>query len=188
MGNLASCSFIPRVVSSTRRTMSTRSASRVVFPCGEIRQFRGPVSAAEIMLECPGFFLANTRSLHMGRRFSPLGADEELQLGNLYVMFPIMRASSVVMAADMAVVFMSSTSASKRISAAKVGHIPDEAAATPNGRGGRLAVTEEDASVEGALAAAAPEFGYRLGSCRSKKPSLETIKEELPPTRRGRSR
>ncbi|OWM68062.1 uncharacterized protein LOC116200499 [Punica granatum] len=188
MGNYISCActFIPQPSFIDRRRLR---ALRVVFPGGEIRQFREPVSAAELMLDCPGFFLANSRSLHVGRRFSPLGADEELELGNVYIMFPMKRANSVIMAVDMAAVFMASSSVSKKITGARVGALPDEA----NSKEGKVAeaacsarepVREDEA--EGVLAVAAPEFGYRLAVCRSKKPSLETIKEE-PPVR-GRSR
>lgn len=184
MGNYLSCTFIPQPSSFGR---ARSRASRVVLPGGEIRQFRAAVSAAELMLECPGFFLVNAGSLHIGRRFSPLGADEELRLGNVYVMFPMKRASSVVTAADMAAVFMASTSASKRIAAAKVSDVPDstnsrEAETSTSDLGNRT--VREEGGAEGVLAVASPEFGYRLASCRSKKPSLETIKEELPARRR----
>lgn len=187
MGNYLSCTFIPQPCSFGR---ARPRASRVVLPSGEIRQFQSAVSAAELMLECPGFFVVNTGSLHIGRRFSPLGADEELQLGNVYVMFPMKRASSVVTAADMAAVFMASTTASKRIAAAKVSDVPDSTnsreAETAASDSSGWTVREEGTAEQVLAAAAAPEFGYRIGSCRSKKPSLETIKEEPPARRRSR--
>ncbi|GKC94127.1 hypothetical protein Tco_1159569, partial [Tanacetum coccineum] len=73
MGNYASsCNLmmLPRI--------KTNKAARVIFPSGEIRQYKEPVKAAEIMFECPNFFLVNSESLNINRRFSPLSADEEL--------------------------------------------------------------------------------------------------------------
>lgn len=177
MGNYASCTSFTR----PHFIRETRSRElKVVLPGGEICLFRGPITAAELMLECPGFFVVNSLALYIGRRFSPLGADEELEYGNVYFMFPMKRASSMVTAADMAAVYTASRLASKQISSAKVVALPDEmstreATATSSGRSER-----GDVVAEGFLlaAAAAPEFLCRLSSCRSKKPSLETIKEE----------
>ncbi|GJV74524.1 F-box domain containing protein [Tanacetum coccineum] len=111
MGNYASsCNLmmLPRI--------KTNKAARVIFPSGEIRQYKEPVKAAEIMFECPNFFLVNSQSLNINRRFSPLSADEELEYGNIYIMFPMRRLNSMVTHADMAVFWMAANSAAKRIS------------------------------------------------------------------------
>ncbi|KAK9064581.1 hypothetical protein SSX86_015963 [Deinandra increscens subsp. villosa] len=158
MGNYASsgCNCSPML---SPRTKNHKSA-RVVFPLGEIRQFPDPVKAAEIMIECPNFFLVNSESLSINRRFSPLSADEELESGNVYVMFPMRRMSSVVTPADMAVFWMAADSAGKRIGAEKSGE--DE---------GRVALLD-------GVAGAVPEFSQRMMACRSRKPLLDTIGEE----------
>ncbi|CAN1308366.1 hypothetical protein LINPERPRIM_LOCUS27350 [Linum perenne] len=128
MGNYVSCTLASPLI-------KTGKAARVVFPCGEVKQFRAPIKAAEIMFDCPNFFffLANSQSLHIGRRFSPLPADEELELGNVYLLFPMKRSSSVVTAADMAVFFLAANSAAKRISGFKV----------PGGGSGDMSQPEE---------------------------------------------
>ncbi|KAK9277745.1 hypothetical protein L1049_007292 [Liquidambar formosana] len=181
MGNYVSyCTLI------TMPTMKTSRAARVIFPTGEVRQFRESVKAAELMLESPNYFLVNSQSLHIGRRFSALAADEELEFGNVYIMFPMRRVNSIVTAADMAVFFMAANSAAKRISGGANGRIsPDsgadaqEAAAAAaasaresEGGGSRLNLDEVVEEFHGA------EFRYRLSVCRSRKPLLETIKEE----------
>lgn len=169
----------------TTPSMKSSRAARVIFPSGEVRQFREPIKAAEMMLESPNFFLVNSASLHIGRRFSPLSADEDLEFGNVYIMFQMKRLNSMVTAADMTVLFMAANSAAKRISGGKVRILPDtstdaqatepETSAAVNARetvdGSRLNLEE----VEGFQAA---EFKYRLAACRSRKPMLETIKEE----------
>ncbi|CAN1136341.1 hypothetical protein LINPERPRIM_LOCUS21030, partial [Linum perenne] len=48
-------------------------------------------------------------------RFPPLPADEELELGNVHLLFLTKQASSIVYAADMAMLFLAANSASKRI-------------------------------------------------------------------------
>ncbi|XP_030551597.1 uncharacterized protein LOC115756056 [Rhodamnia argentea] len=171
MGNYISCAFI------TPPSMKSSRVARVIFPGGEIKQFREPVNAAELMLECPSHFLASSRSLHVGRRFSALGADEELELGDVYIMFPMRRVNSVVAAGDMAVMLMAASSGPKRISGAKVVRVSPEGA----GAGAAAEAKAEDETrprleeVEGFPLA---EYSHRLAVCRSRRPLLETIKEE----------
>lgn len=153
--------------------MKNSKAARVIFPGGEIRQFRDPVKAAELMLDCPTFFLVNSRSLTIGRRFSPLTADEDLEFGNLYVMFPMQRVNSVTMAADVAVFLMAAKSAAKRISAGNVKISPES--------GGDLEETAGATTVGievGGEAFPVPEYRYRMSACRSRRPMLDTITEE----------
>ncbi|OIW01997.1 hypothetical protein TanjilG_00236 [Lupinus angustifolius] len=158
MGNYISCTLAPPMMKNTR-------TARVIFPTGEIKQYKSQVNVAELMLECPTFFLSNSRSLHIGHRFSALAADEELEFGNVYIFFPMKRVNSIVIAADMAVLFMAANSAAKRISGLEV---------KPNVIG-----VENDVprlSLEGVDESGL--FQNRLSFCRSRKPVLETIKEE----------
>ncbi|KAF7132798.1 hypothetical protein RHSIM_Rhsim09G0068600 [Rhododendron simsii] len=152
--------------------MKNSKAARVIFPGGEIRQFRDPVKAAELMLDCPTFFLVNSRSLTIGRRFSPLTADEDLEFGNLYVMFPMKRVNSVATAADVAVFLMAAKSAAKRISSGNVRISPES--------GGDLEETPATTvGIEvGGVGFPVPEYRYRLSACRSRRPMLDTITEE----------
>lgn len=153
----------------------TSKAARVIFPGGEIRQFRHPVKAAELMLESPNFFLVNSKSLNIGKRFSALSADEDLEFGNIYIMFPMRRLNSVVTGGDMAVLFMAANSAAKRISGGnnKVGVLPELAPAVTSDAGGSSRLNLDE--VEGLSTL---EFKYRLSVSRSRKPSLDTITEE----------
>lgn len=115
----------------------------------------------------------------MGRRFSPLAADEDLEFGNLYVLFPMKRVNSVITAADMAVYLLAANSAPKRLTGGNVKILPESgsaaaaaAVAAGNESGcSRLNMGEAEGFPMG-------EFQYRLAMCRSKKPLLETIREE----------
>ncbi|XVF34132.1 hypothetical protein REPUB_Repub18cG0031900 [Reevesia pubescens] len=172
MGNYISCTLATPLIKSGK-------AARVILAGGEIRQFRVSVKAAELMLECPNFFLTNSQSLHIGRRFSALTADEELEFGNVYIMFPMKRLNSVVTAADMAMLFMAANSAAKRISGGN-GNV------RISPESGNVNIIQEESSTEcedessGSRLSleGVAEFKYRLSVCRSRKPSLETIKEE----------
>ncbi|KAF3679334.1 putative GDSL esterase/lipase 6 [Capsicum annuum] len=163
MGNFTSCPVLPSIKNS--------KVSRVLLPGGEIRQFRERVKAAEIMLENPSYFLVNASTMRIGRRFSALSADEELESGNIYIMFPMKRVNSVVTAADMTVILLAANSAAKRITGGNVKISPEMSPApesTPENNAGHR-------NSEGFPMG--QEMKYRL-SCRSRKPSLETIMEE----------
>ncbi|KAL4569400.1 hypothetical protein LXL04_025036 [Taraxacum kok-saghyz] len=154
--------------------IKSKKAARVIFPAGEIRQFQESVKAAEIMLECPNFFLVNSTSLNINRRFSPLSADEELESNNIYIMFSMRRLNSMITPADMAVFWMAANSAAKRI----LGRISPEMEKSGDAN---AAAEQRRVVVE------VPEFSYRLAVCRSRKPLLDTITEEPSCRRWGMS-
>ncbi|KAK7316489.1 hypothetical protein VNO77_35555 [Canavalia gladiata] len=158
MGNYISCAL------STAGSKHWRMI-KVIFPGGEIKQFQGGVKAAELMLEMPSFFVVNTRSLHIGRRFCALNADEELEFGNVYVMLPMKRLNSAVTAADMGALLLTA----KRVSA-KVRILPEEQTVTT--------VSQPKLNLDDIEEFSTPDFMHRLSMSRSKKPLLETIAEE----------
>ncbi|KAE9611741.1 hypothetical protein Lal_00011791 [Lupinus albus] len=169
MGNYFSCTFVLPLMKNTK-------PAKVIFPTGEVKQLKEIVKAAELMLEYPNYFLANSRSLHIGRRFPAIGADEVLQFGNVYIFFPMRRVNSFVTAADMAVFFMAANSAAKRITAGNARVGPE------NGGGERLQVEESSQENNNTLRLSyeGVEVGFhnRVSYCRSRKPVLETINEE----------
>ncbi|XP_031265233.1 uncharacterized protein LOC116123628 [Pistacia vera] len=169
MGNYVSCTL------STPLARQSRSV-KVVFPGGEVKQILTPTKAAELMLEMPNFFLVNSQSLKIGRRFSPLSADEDLEARNVYVMFPMKKVNSKVTSGDMGTLFM----AAKRSSSGKVRISPaDQGGEVMNNK-----IDEETAvpkpNLDDVEEFSKPEFMLmrRLSMSRSKKPLLETIAEE----------
>ncbi|XAR71391.1 hypothetical protein NMG60_11028625 [Bertholletia excelsa] len=151
MGNYISCALAAPGDKQSR-------AMRVILPTGEVQQLDQPAKAAELMLENPSFFVVNTRSLHVGRRFSALNADEDLEMGNVYVMFPMRRVNSVVTAADVGPLFLEA----QKSAGNTVRVLPEPAPEPPS-------LDLEDIETE---------IKHRLSMCRSKKPVLETIAEE----------
>lgn len=180
MGNYVSCALSGSVAKQSSRGV------KVIFPDGEVKQFNHQVNAAEIMFETPGFFLTNINSLHMGRRFSALNADEDLEMANVYVAFPMKKVNSLVTAADMGALFLTANSAAKRTSSLGRFRILPECDHRPP-----LQIAEEVAqpktpppssvpklNLDDIEEFTTPEFKHRLTMCRSKKPLLETIAEE----------
>lgn len=179
MGNYVSCTL-----STLGGKQPACKAAKVIFPGGELRKFDEPIKAAELMLEMPNFFLVNSCSLKIGRRFSALNADEDLEMANVYVMFPMQRVNSVVTAADMGAIFFI---AKKAVSGGKKRVLPAEAGEAAVAVGNLRKDNIDHDHVAPAPAPklnlddiedfSAPEFMHRLSMSRSKKPLLETIVE-----------
>ncbi|KAF9592435.1 hypothetical protein IFM89_014925 [Coptis chinensis] len=166
MGNYISCTLLNKARTHSKGT-------KVILPNGEIRQFDSPVNAAELMFETPHYFLVNAKSLHIGRRFLALNADEDLELCNVYAMFPMKRLNSIVTAGDMGILLVTANSAAKRppsgLGDARV--TPETVELLPEFP--KIDVIEvQDFSVV--------ELKHRLSvsMSRSRRPVLETIIEE----------
>ncbi|CAK9153348.1 unnamed protein product, partial [Ilex paraguariensis] len=177
MGNFISCRTC---TVSAPRSKHSRPA-KVIFSTGKIQQFHQPIKAAELMLEKPNFFLVNSQSLHIGRRFSALNADEDLEMASVYVMFPMKRLNSVVTAADVVGPLVTTNSAAKRVSIGSVRVLPE---CSEEG----LKISQEaqlnweevlpKLNLDDIEELSSPKFKHRLSMSRSKKPLLETIAEE----------
>ncbi|XP_047093414.1 uncharacterized protein LOC124705758 [Lolium rigidum] len=174
MGNYLSCTLA--------KTPGGKGA-RVILPDGRVRQVTLPATAAELMLDAPGHFLAETRAARVGARLAALSADEDLEMGAVYATFPMKRLGTPLAAADMARLAAAATREARR--SAKVSAVvaaPPEAATvaavslvpeeTPSPRA-RL-----DEMVDDAVAAEIGVLKHRLSSARSRRPTLETIHEE----------
>lgn len=170
MGNYVSCTISSAGKQQCRGT-------KVILPGGEVRKVYEPTKAAELMLEKPSFFLVNARSLQVGRRFSALNADEDLETANVYAMFPMKRLNSLVTAGDMGSLFL----AVKRVSGRKFRALPETTGSAmdpENAEGGRRLEAGPKLKLDDVEELSVPAFRDRMSMCRSRKPLLETIAEE----------
>lgn len=167
MGNYISCTL-------STHTGKHSNGAKVIFPDGEIRQFDELINAAELMLETPNHFLVNSLSLQIGRRFSPLSADEDLEMGNVYVMFPMRRVNSAIAPTDMGRLLMTANSAARRASGVTARISPECDIAAQRGMGEEVKLDLDEIEDDGLLS----EFRMRSSLCRSRRPALETIAEE----------
>ncbi|KAJ1377715.1 hypothetical protein SESBI_48612 [Sesbania bispinosa] len=81
MGNYISCTLAPPL-------MRNAKATRVVFPTGEVKQFKEIVKAAELMLENPNYFLTELRRhrrRHGGALLAANSAAKRLSAGKARV-------------------------------------------------------------------------------------------------------
>ncbi|CAM0954044.1 unnamed protein product [Alopecurus aequalis] len=173
MGNYLSC---------TLAKAPGGKGARVILPDGRVRQVALPATAAELMMDAPGHFLAETRAARVGARLAALSADEDLEMGAVYATFPMKRLGTPLTATDMARLAAAATREARR--SAKVSSVvaaPPESAAVSV-----VAVLEEtpsprprlDEMVDDAVAAEIGVLKHRLSSARSRRPTLETIQEE----------
>uniref|UniRef100_A0A0E0L5G2 Uncharacterized protein n=1 Tax=Oryza punctata TaxID=4537 RepID=A0A0E0L5G2_ORYPU len=150
--------------------------ARVILPDGGVRQVALPATAAELMMDAPGHFLADARAARVGDRLAALSADEELELGAVYATFPMKRLGTPLAPADMARLAAVATREARR--SAKVA----AAVVTPP----QNDVVAEDAPRlqldemvnDEAVAADMNVYKHRMSSARSRRPTLETIQEE----------
>lgn len=184
MGNYISCTFVFVPIFITKN--NHQKAARVIFPTGEVKLYREPVSVAELMLECPNHFIANSHSLCIGQRFSRLNADENLEDGHVYVFFHMRRTNTLVTPSDMAMFLVAEGLAVKRLTGG--GSHATRARVMQNcGSGGGVHHQSKQDQVvvvvkEGNIPRLSLEgvdlgFMHRVTGCKSRKPTLETIKE-----------
>lgn len=171
MGNYVSCTL-----SNPQGLTSSKGSTKVILPTGEIKKIRQPTRAAELMLEAPNFFIVNSRSLEIGRRFCPLNADYELGKASVYVMFPMHKKNSVVTAGDMGALFVTANSVMKRAGNIRV--LPESAVEISQYMERNDTDEAPRLSLEGIEDVSAHDLIHRMSFSRSKKPLLETIEEE----------
>ncbi|XP_010558673.1 PREDICTED: uncharacterized protein LOC104827233 [Tarenaya hassleriana] len=169
MGNYASCSL-------SKNSSSSSPSAKVILPDGEVHEVYAPTKAAEIMMEIPNHFLVDAKALKIGRKLSPLPADEDLDLRRgcrVYVVFPMRRASSAANSSDMARLFLAAGKKRRRGGSGGV-------RVSPGGEDDdvRLVFPARKLSLEDIEEVSAAEFMHRMSVSKSKKPQLETIAEE----------
>ncbi|XP_031500953.1 uncharacterized protein LOC116264731 [Nymphaea colorata] len=174
MGAYLSCALSPE-------TASRNSAVKVILGTGgDVRHIDGPVNAAELMLDKPDHFVVGLQSLQIGKRFLPLSADDELEMGGVYVLFPMSRVNSVVRPADMGGLFVTATSEMRKKHGTSGGAkiLPEVGGGPSCGGDGSGEFTMPRLRLEDADHVAMDQFNRRLSVCRSRRPLLETISEE----------
>lgn len=188
MGNYVSCvapNFWPKT-------------AKVILCNGSIQEFQKPVKAAELMLENSQQFVSHYNSLQVGRRVSALSADEDLELGNLYFMLPMEKLNTALSASEMDSLLQKASAVAKRgckstarilpvlayvrplllsaekkqenlnagsclvVMGSKPGEVREEEVVIP-----RMDIRDVRMELE----------MYKTSSCRSWKPTLETISE-----------
>ncbi|GLJ46354.1 hypothetical protein SUGI_0977120 [Cryptomeria japonica] len=191
MGSYLSCASYSSVV--------PYNTVKVLAFNGGLQEFHTEMKVAEIMLENPQHFVCHSDSLEVGRRINALSADNDLELGHLYLVLPMSKLQRVLSGSEMASIAFRANSAMKKSSKSVVKTLPGLVGVKPLVNGGGMCLQDND-HLGG-------EFHYgpndlikteevpklnmedlsdlqmglvkyiRLRSCRSWKPRLETIRE-----------
>ncbi|KAL5996348.1 hypothetical protein ACLOJK_026425 [Asimina triloba] len=136
---------------------SAGAAAKLVDSDGNLWRFAAPVKVAEVMLESPGHVVCHARHVSRTRRVSPMGADEELERGEVYLLLPMARMNSKASDEEMA-----------RIDATRRGN-----RRSGGGCKGSLSGGQVHCHVAGRTGFA----GHRKSTCGAWSPVLETICE-----------
>lgn len=155
----------------------------MILPDGGVRDIHAPMKAAELMMEMTSHFLVDAKSLKIGRKFTPLSADDDLDLGgsHVYVAFPMTRLASAASASDMTRLFLAGKKRTKSCDNRRVSPEDEE-----EDDGVRL--IRAKLNLENIEDFSAAEFIHRISVSKSKKPHLETIIEgHVSVTQRKRS-
>ncbi|CAN8269728.1 unnamed protein product [Cochlearia groenlandica] len=123
------------------------------------------------MIDTPRHFLVDAKSLKIGKKFTPLAADDDLDVEgcHVYVAFYMTRVTSAANASDMARLFI----AGKK---QRVKSCIDNRRVSPEKEDDDVMVTKMNLEEINDFSAA--EFIHRISVSKSKKPTLETILEE----------
>ncbi|KZV46566.1 hypothetical protein F511_40659 [Dorcoceras hygrometricum] len=169
MGNYISCTLS----GPGGKSNPGKDAVTVIFPGCDVRRFDEPTKAAELMFDMPNFFLVNAKSLQIGERLTALNADQDLEMRNVYVFFPMKRLSSVVKTEDMGQLLLTASKENKRVHFGSVKVSPE------CDRSNDKDCSSPKLNLDDFEEYSMPEyFRHRMSMCRSKKPMLETIVEE----------
>ncbi|XP_073017987.1 uncharacterized protein [Primulina eburnea] len=172
MGNYISCTLAGQGGENPGKDSIT-----VIFPGCDIRRFYEPAKAAEFMFDMPNFFLVNAKSLQVGERLTALNADDDLEMRNVYVFFPMKRLNSDVKTADMGALLFTASKENKKVPFGSV-RVSPECDQDLKMVEGNEKCSVPKLNLEDMEEYSRPEFRQRMSMCRSKKPMLETIVEE----------
>ncbi|KAH9289504.1 hypothetical protein KI387_033621, partial [Taxus chinensis] len=79
-----------------------RPAAMLILDDGSLREFVEPVKVAEIVREIPDLFVCHSDRMAFDEYLSPLPADVELQVGQIYFLLPLIKSRYPLPASDMA--------------------------------------------------------------------------------------
>eukprot|EP01018_Ginkgo_biloba_P015270 Gb_41646 [translate_table: standard] len=98
MGNYISCASSRVPPSDSVKVVVWKGSGGGVV----IKEYERRIKAAEVMMQNPQQFVCHSESLQVGRRVDQaLSADDDLELGNLYFLLPMHRLHTLLSASDM---------------------------------------------------------------------------------------
>ena len=149
---------------------STLKTAKLFDAQGNLRRVKVPVTAAELMLEEPGYVVSRLDDLRKTRRIPAMRADDVLAEGKAYLLVPVSRVHCVVSEVEMRAI--DAASKKKRKSKKRGG-----SRVLPAGNEG----STENLEIQSRVLGGGGDMGFggrhRSGNSRPWSPALETISE-----------
>ncbi|KAK4378374.1 hypothetical protein RND71_000236 [Anisodus tanguticus] len=73
----------------------------VIQITGKLQEFRQPITAGEILVQHPDFFICSSEAMNVNSLVPQLAKDEMLQLGQLYFLLPVSKLQTPFSLQDM---------------------------------------------------------------------------------------
>lgn len=87
------------------------STTKVIMEDGQLREFSGPVSAAQVLRKDAGCFVCNADDMEFDDYVTAVGSDEELRPGQLYFVLPRSMLRRRLLPEEMAVLAVKASTA-----------------------------------------------------------------------------
>ncbi|KAH0783631.1 hypothetical protein KY290_003229 [Solanum tuberosum] len=91
--------------------MPVTKVAMVIQMNGKLQEFRQPITAGEILIQNPDFFLCSSEAMNVNSLVPQLAKDEILQLGQLYFLLPVSKLQTPLSLQDMCVLAVKASTA-----------------------------------------------------------------------------
>lgn len=78
---------------------------------GKLQEFRQPITAGDILIQNPDFFLCSSEAMNVDSLVPQLAKDEILQLGQLYFLLPVSKLQTPLSLQDMCLLAVKASTA-----------------------------------------------------------------------------
>ncbi|KAM3377063.1 hypothetical protein P3S68_009476 [Capsicum galapagoense] len=111
MGICTSSSLMTKQSGRSIMNLLVNKVAMVIQINGKLQEFRQPITAGEILVQNPNFFLCSSEAMNVNSLVPQLAKDEMLQLGQLYFLMPISKLQTPLSLQDMCVLAVKASTA-----------------------------------------------------------------------------
>ncbi|XP_059310807.1 uncharacterized protein LOC132062205 [Lycium ferocissimum] len=100
MGICTSSPFMTKQ-NGTIMNLPVTKVAMVIQMNGKLQEFQQPITAGEILIQNPDFFICSSEAMNVNSLVPQLAKDEILQLGQLYFLLPVSKLNTPLSLQDM---------------------------------------------------------------------------------------
>ncbi|XP_055814767.1 uncharacterized protein LOC129884495 [Solanum dulcamara] len=110
---MGSCTSSPLMTKQSGSVMNlpVTKVAMVIQMNGKLQEFRQPITAGEILVQNPDFFLCSSEAMNVNSLVPQLAKDEILQLGQLYFLLPVSKLQTPFSLQDICVLAVKASTA-----------------------------------------------------------------------------